>query len=427
MNNPDVLERLKHLHPKIIDLSLERVERLLERLGRPQDRLAPVVHVAGTNGKGSLIACLRACLKAAGNKVHVYTSPHLVRFNERILVAGEEIDDNTLQGLLEECEEVNGGGPITFFEITTAAALLAFTRRPADIVLLETGLGGRLDATNVVNRPALCAITPISADHQQFLGAALAEIAGEKAGILKRGVPCIVAAQDPEAMEIIDKRADEVGAPLYTENREWRVRREDDAMIYEEDGMIRRLPPPGLIGAHQVQNAGMAVACLRRLSRFYVPNDAVAEGLTEAIWPGRLQRLNRGALVEMLPPGWELWLDGAHNPSAAAALAVQARSWSDKPLHLVMGMTTGRDPEAFLTPLAKLIKTLRAVAIPGEESSLRAEEISRCGLDLNIDAKPVADVAEAIRDIVNSFPAPARVLVCGSLYLVGATLTCNDK
>lgn len=403
---------------------------MLERLGRPQDLPVPVVHVAGTNGKGSLIACLRACLEAAGNKVHVYTSPHLVRFNERILTAGEEIGDGMLRDLLEECEKVNDGEPVTFFEITTAAAFLAFSRQAADIVLLETGLGGRLDATNVIKRPALCAITPVSIDHQQFLGDTLAEIAGEKAGILKPGVPCVIAAQDPEAMEAITRRAAEVGAPLYAQNREWRVRREGDAMIYEEDGTIRRLPPPGLVGAHQIQNAGMAVACLRRLSGFPATDGAVAEGLTGAIWPGRLQRLRRGPLAEMLPTDWELWLDGGHNPSAAAALAVQARSWSDKPLHLVMGMIKGKNPAAFLEPLAGTVKTLRAVAIPGEECSLTAEEVSRRGLDLGMDAKSADDAPAAIRDIVNSFPAPARILVCGSLYLAGAVLrdaTCSDR
>jgi dihydrofolate synthase / folylpolyglutamate synthase len=316
-----VLIRLMSLHPKKIDLTLGRVERLLAALGNPQDKLPPVIHVAGTNGKGSTVATMRACLEAAEYRVHAYTSPHLVRFHERIRIAGALIDEDALLAALDECERANRGAPITFFEITTAAAFLAFARAPADIVLLETGLGGRLDATNVIRHPATTAITPISLDHQAFLGDTIAAIAGEKAGILKQGAPAVIGPQPDEAAAVIESRALAIGAPLYRWHREWRCEAFGPGMRYEGEKWRLDLPPSSLPGAHQIGNAGIALACLERLDGFSLSQEALAAGLRRIDWPARMQRLTRGPLAEILPPGWEAWLDGGHNPGAGQVLA----------------------------------------------------------------------------------------------------------
>src|SRR5947208_1337665 len=310
----ELLAELKALHPRRMDLSLGRIERLLAALGNPQDRLPPVIHIAGTNGKGSTVATLRACLEAAVYRVHVYTSPHLVRFHERIRLAGQLIKEDSLLALLEECERANAGAPITFFEITTAAAFLAFARVPADIVLLETGLGGRLDTTNVVRHPAVAAITPVSLDHQAFLGDTVAAIAGEKAGILKPGVPAVIGPQPDDAAGVIEARAAAIGAPLYRWQKEWRCDPQPPpaagGMRYEGGRWRLDLPLPALAGLHQTANAGTAIACLEQLSGFSLPASAISDGLRHIDWPARLQRLTRGPLVAMLPAGSELWLDG---------------------------------------------------------------------------------------------------------------------
>jgi len=372
---PDaVLERLKGLHPKVIDLALDRVERMLAALGNPQRSLPPVVHLAGTNGKGSTTANLRAMAEAAGQKVHAYTSPHLVRFAERIRVAGQIIGDEALTGLLEECERRNDGSAITFFEVTTAAAFLAFARTPADLCLLETGLGGRVDATNVVERPALTVLTPISLDHQAFLGETIAAIAGEKAGILKPGVACVCAAQPPEALAVIEARARELGAPLYLEGRDWSVT--ETAFVMGDKRLA--MPRPALAGAHQIHNSGLAAACAVLLG---LPDQAILAGITRTEWPARLQRLTQGPLVAMLPAGWELWLDGGHNPAAGEILADWAKTQADLPLRAVVGMLNTKDSQGFLAPLAGQVQDLRTVAIPGEPNSLSAEEVA---------AKPIA-------------------------------------
>ncbi|MGH7031726.1 MAG: bifunctional folylpolyglutamate synthase/dihydrofolate synthase, partial [Stellaceae bacterium] len=333
-----VLARLTRLHPKLIDLSLGRIEGLLAALGNPHEKLPPVIHVAGTNGKGSAIATMRACLEGGGYRVHAYISPHLVRFHERIRLAGELIDEDRLIELLEECERANGGAPITYFEITTAAAFLAFARTPADIVLLETGLGGRLDATNVIRCPAATAITPVSLDHQAFLGDTITAIAGEKAGILKPGSPAIIGPQPAQAAEVFATRAAELAVPLYRFGAEWRCEPDGGGMRYEGPRWRLDLPLPSLLGAHQIINAGTAIACLEQLTGLPLSRDAIAAGLRRINWPARLQRLSRGALVEMLPEGWELWLDGGHNPGAGEVLAAVAASWRDRALYLVVGM-----------------------------------------------------------------------------------------
>ncbi len=381
-----------------------------------------MVHVAGTNGKGSLIAILKAILEAAGNSVHAYTSPHLVRFNERISVSGRAIADDALTAVLERCEAANGDRPITYFEITTAAAFLAFADAPADVVLLETGLGGRFDATNVIARPALCAITPVSRDHVRFLGEDIAAIAFEKAGILKPGVACIVAPQETAAMGVIETRAREVGATLVCGGRDWRVEEAGDGMAYIEDGERLELPMPALAGPHQIVNAGGAIACARRLSGVTVDAEAIARGLRAVRWPARLQKLTAGALARLAGPDWELWLDGGHNRAAAEALARVAEGWRDRPLYLVLGAMNNRDPGDFLAPLAGLPRGLCAVAIPGQENSLSAEDVAAAARDAGFDAVPSESLVNAVSDIVNKDGEGGRILICGSLYLAGAAL-----
>ena len=419
-----VLTRLMRLHPKKIDLSLGRVERLLAALGDPQDSLPPVVHVAGTNGKGSTVATLRACLEAAGYRVHVYTSPHLVRFHERIRLAGQLIDEDALLAVLEECERANGDAPVTFFEVTTAAAFVAFTRTPADIVLLETGLGGRLDATNVVRLPAVTAITPISLDHQSFLGDTVALIAGEKAGILKPGVPAVIGPQPADAAGVIAARAAIIGAPLYRCGQEWHCDAATDGMRYAGRRWRLDLPLPSLPGSHQIANAGAAIACLEQLAGFLLPQHAIAAGLRAIEWPARLQHLVRGPLVDALPTGWELWLDGGHNPAAGEILADAACGWRDRPLHLIVGMLNTKDAAGFLAPLAPDVRTLEAVTIPAEENSHPAALIAVAARSLGIAAHESASVAAALGTIIGD-GEPGRVLICGSLHLAGLVLADN--
>ncbi len=419
-----VLARLTRLHPKLIDLSLGRIEGLLAALGNPQDKLPPVVHVAGTNGKGSTIATLRACLEAGGYRVHAYISPHLVRFHERVRLAGQLIGEDRLIELLEECERVNQGKPITYFEITTAAAFLAFARTPANIVLLETGLGGRLDATNVVRRPAATAITPISFDHQAFLGDTIAAIAGEKAGILKPGAPAIIGPQPPEAAAVFAARAGEIGAPLFRFGAEWRCAADTGGMRYEGPRWQFELPSPSLIGAHQIINSGTAIACLEQLAGFPMSHDAIAEGLRYIDWPARLQRLTRGPLVQILPAGSELWLDGGHNPGAGEVLGAAAAGWHDRPLFLVVGMLNTKDAAGFLAPLAPHARALYAVTIPGEDNPLPAAAIAVAARSVGIPAEESPSTAAAVHAAAAQ-AGNARVLICGSLHLAGTVLAEN--
>ncbi len=409
------------LHPKLIDLSLGRIERLLAALEHPEQRLPPVVHVTGTNGKGSVIAYMRACLEAAGHRVHAYTSPHLVRFAERIRLTGEVIEEDHLAALLAECEAVNRGQPITFFEVTTAAAFLAFSRAPADVLLLENGLGGRLDATNVVARPALCAITPVSIDHTQYLGEGLAAIAGEKAGILKRGVTAVIGRQPGEAAEVIAARAKALGVPLVRHGAEFGGEATADGFRYVSSDVTFELPRPALVGPHQIDNAATAVACLGQLSDLAVGADDLAEGLRAVRWPARLERLDRGPLVARVGSGWELWLDAGHNAAAGRALADAARAWRDRPLHLVVGMLNTKDPEGFLRPLANTAADVTCLAIPGEPASLSADETAVAARAAGLDARTAQSVEAAIEAIADTAPA-GRILICGSIYLVGQLL-----
>jgi dihydrofolate synthase/folylpolyglutamate synthase len=417
-----ILARLQGLHPKVIDLSLERIERLLARLGHPERALAPVVHIAGTNGKGSTLAMLDAMLRAAGRRVQRYISPHLVRFDERILFDGRPIAEAELSDVLDVCERVNDGAPITFFEITTAAAFLAFARHPADAVLLETGLGGRLDATNVVERPRLTALASISLDHQAFLGERLEQIAFEKAGILKPGVPCIVGPQPQEALAVIERRAHEVDAPLSVHGRDWLARQEGDRLAVRIGDAAWDLPLPALAGRHQIDNAGVAVACALALRDLAPDARSLAEGLRTVEWPGRLQRLTRGPLVSSLPAGCELWLDGGHNPAAGEALAASLNGAGARPLHLVVGMLSTKDEVGFLRPLAPLARSVHTVPVPDEPASRDPVEAAALARRHGIAATPAPDLASALRAVADTAPDAARVLVCGSLYLAGHVL-----
>ena len=415
-----ILQRMMDLHPKIIDLTLDRVWRLLEALGKPHLDMPPVIHIAGTNGKGSTQAMIRAGLEGVGKSVHAYTSPHLARFHERIRLAGELISEEHLTEILDECYEANGGEDITYFEITTCAAILAFARTPADYTLLEVGLGGRLDATNVPEKPALTVITPVSIDHQQFLGETLPEIAGEKAGIIKRGVPCVVGLQDDEALEVIEARAAKLGAPLMVYGQHWHVWEERGRLVYQDENGLLDLPLPSLIGLHQIMNAGIAIAALRALG---CDEAACEAAMTGATWPARMQRLKTGPLIEAAGHA-ELWLDGGHNAAAGVALAEVLRELPPRPTHLICGMLNTKDVTGYLRPLADVADTLTAVSIPGEANTLPAGTTAEAAQSVGIEAFIADDVASALADCVEKDPM-GRVLICGSLYLAGAILREN--
>ena len=415
-----ILERMMALHPKIIDLTLDRVWRLLAALDNPQDRLAPVIHLAGTNGKGSTQAMIRAGLEGMGKSVHAYTSPHLARFHERIRLAGELISEAQLTEVLDECYAANGSADITYFEITTCAALLAFARTPADYTLLEVGLGGRLDATNVIDAPALTVITPVSIDHEQFLGNTLGKIAFEKAGILKRGVPCVVGPQQDEALEVIERQAAKVGAPLIVHGQHWHVYEERGRLIYQDETGLLDLPMPALPGAHQMQNAGAALAALRHLG---ADEAACVAAMENVFWPARMQRLRQGPLVEAAPEV-ELWLDGGHNAAAGQALGAHLAKLPKRSTHLICGMLNTKDISGYLAPLAAEAESLIAVSIPGEQNTLPAEETAAAARAVGLAAQEAETVEAALRDVVARDPQ-ARVLICGSLYLAGAILREN--
>jgi dihydrofolate synthase/folylpolyglutamate synthase len=418
MANPidSVMDRLMGLHPRLIDLSLDRLMALLEKLGSPERHLPPIVHVAGTNGKGSTCAFVRAIGEAAGMRVHVYTSPHLIRFNERIRLAGALVPDEMLLAALEEVERINDRAPITVFEVTTAVAFLLFARVPADLCVLEVGLGGRFDATNVTPPPATTAITSISMDHRELLGDSLPIIAFEKAGIMKPGVPAAIGAQPAEVAAVLMARAAEIGAPVMQRGREWEVTPTASGFHYQDRRGTLTLPPPGLPGAFQLDNAGIAIAALRATVLPIAPQ-AIAAGIAGAEWPARMQRLV-GRLARMLPPDWELWLDGGHNPGAGVVLADHLRAWSDQPAHLVVGMKQAKDSAAFLSPLLPLASTLWAVREAHQYSALPIEAIVAASGGV---ARPGPTVIDALRAIPRN-TGPARVLICGSLYLAGEVL-----
>ncbi len=427
----DLLDRMKQLHPLLIDLSLDRVERLLGELDNPHERLPPVVHIAGTNGKGSTTAFLKAMLEAAGKRVHVYTSPHLVRFNERIALAGpngaQPIDEAALTALLARVEAVNAGQPITFFEITTAAAFLAFAEAPADFLLLEVGLGGRLDTTNVVAKPALTVITPISMDHADKLGDTVEKITAEKAGIMKRGAACVVARQTPEVDDVLDAEARKRGARIIRWGEHFDAFAQRGRFVFQREDRLLDLPLPALIGPHQIVNAGTAVAAALELG---IHEQAIAAGLTNARWPGRMQLLGRGALTRNIRPDCEVWLDGGHNPAAGEALArtlADLEERSPRPLALVVGMMGQKDAVGFLQPFVGLARQVVTVPVPGAHLPPQPPEaLAEVARSVGLNAEAADNIATALKIAADTTDGPLRILICGSLYLAGHVLALQD-
>jgi dihydrofolate synthase/folylpolyglutamate synthase len=429
-----LLARFLALHPKLIDLSLGRVLRLLERLGDPQKKLPPVIHVAGTNGKGSTIAFMRAILEAAGLSVHVYTSPHLVRFHERIRLGrpggGRFVDEALLVDALERCEKANAGDAITFFEITNAAAFLLFSEHKADVVLLEVGLGGRYDATNVIDHPACTVVTPVSLDHSEYLGDSVTKIAGEKAGIFKRGAPAVIAPQEPEPTAVLEAAAERVGASkILVGLQDFNVHEDGGRLVYEDGDGLLDLALPRLAGRHQHINAGTAIAALRAAGYGGLPASAFERGMTEAEWPARLQRLARGRLAELAPAGAELWLDGGHNPDGGRVLAQAMADLEEKnpaPLVMIAGLLATKDAKATLGHFKGLAQGLFAVSMQNQLAARPAEEVAALAREVGLKAEVAGSVEQALREIAaRSWPAPPRILICGSLYLAGEVLSAN--
>ena len=434
-----LLAEMKLFHPKLIDLSLGRVERLLAKLGNPEEKLPPVVHIAGTNGKGSVTAYLKAMFEAAGKRVHAYTSPHLVRFHERISIAGAfgkscAIGEDALVDVLMRVNAVNDGDDITQFEITTAAAFLAFSETPADVLLLEVGLGGRLDATNVIKKPALTVITPISMDHAEKLGPTLAKIAGEKAGILKTGVYGVVAPQEDDVLKVIEARARSVRAPLVVAGRDFDAYEQSGRLIVQREDRLLDLPVPALIGRHQITNAGTAVVAALQITGelpdLALDESAIEKGLRSVEWPARMQRLTGGPLPNILGPDCELWLDGGHNPAAGDMLADTLASFeekSPKPTYLVVGMMGQKDALGFLAPFRGLVRLIYTVPIPGAHEAPHSEgNLAEIARSAGLNAVARSGVLDALSAIADSAPGEKRVLICGSLYLAGHVLALQE-
>jgi dihydrofolate synthase / folylpolyglutamate synthase len=428
-----ILDRLTALHPKRIDLSLGRIETLLAALDHPERKLPPVIHVAGTNGKGSTVTFLRTIMEAAGLCVHTYTSPHLVRFNERFRIGakgeGQLVSDDELAAAMEDCERANAGRPITVFEITTAAGLLLFSRHPADVLVLEVGLGGRLDATNVIEAPIASVITRISIDHTDFLGTSLAQIAAEKAGIIKRNVPAIIAAQHRDALQVIERQAARLKAPLRIAGEDFTATEEHGRLVYQDDNGLLDLPPPRLYGRHQYENAGLAIATLRALDRFKIPHAAYETGIGKADWPARMNRLTQGRLVDLAPAGSEVWLDGGHNPDGGRAVAAAFADLEERvsrPLVMIVGMLASKDCDGFLRNFAGLARRMIAVPVPGSEKSVPAEALADTARSIGLSATSrdnLEEAFEAVRKL--DLDPPPRVLITGSLYLAGEVLKQN--
>jgi dihydrofolate synthase/folylpolyglutamate synthase len=428
-----ILARLLELHPKKIDLSLDRMVRILDRLDHPERALPPVIHVAGTNGKGSVIAFMRAILEAGGRSVHVYTSPHLVRFNERFRLGspdgGKLVDDATLAAALAECEHANQNAPITVFEMETAAALLLFARNPADMLLLEVGLGGRLDATNVVEQPRATVVTPISIDHIDFLGSDLEGIAREKAGIFKRGAPAFAAPQPRDALRVLEREAARLLVPLKIAGEDWIATEERGRLVYQDEHGLLDLPSPKLFGRHQFDNAGVAIATLRSLPELQLPSAAFETGLANVTWPARLQRLSQGRLVALTPDGGELWLDGGHNPDGGRAVSAALADLEERvsrPLILIVGMLSSKDSGGFLRNFTGLARRVIAVPIQGQEKALPVEAIAGVARQAGIPADTSDSLQSALAAIATlEFDPPPRILITGSLYLAGEVLAQN--
>jgi dihydrofolate synthase/folylpolyglutamate synthase len=425
----DLIARLSTLHPKHIDLDLRRMQRLLERLGHPERNLPAVIHVAGTNGKGSTIAYLRAILEAANLRVHVYTSPYLVRINESFRLGGVLADDDALRAALEYCERVNDGAAITLFEMQTAAAFWLFSQTLAEVVLLETGLGGRLDATNVLDAPLATVITPVGMDHTGYLGNTLAEIAGEKAGIIKRNVPVVVAEQPPEVLEVIERQAQRIRAPLHVFGQHWHVNVERGRLVYQDERGLMDLAAPKLFGRHQFYNAGLAIATLRAQDTLRIDAAAFEAGIVNAEWPARMQRLSSGTLLEMAPHGSELWLDGGHNADGGRVIAAALGDLEERvsrPLVVIAGMMADKDAESFLANFAGLTRHIIALAIPDREAAMSTDRLADAARRLGMRVDSAAGIEAALRALTRlAWEVPPRILITGSLYLAGHVLAVN--
>ena len=429
----ELIARLSALHPRTIDLGLDRMHALLARLAHPERKLAPVIHVAGTNGKGSTIAYLRAILEAAGLRVHVYTSPCLVRINECFRLGhrggGMLVGDDELRAVLEHCERINNGAPVTIFEIETAAAFCLFAQHPADVVLLEVGLGGRLDATNVIEAPVASVIAPVSIDHTEFLGHSLAAIAGEKAAIIKRSAPVVCAEQAPEAMAVIEAQARRLHAPLHAAGQQWHVSVERGRLVYQDERGLMDLAAPKLFGRHQFDNAGLAIATLRAIEGFKIGMPAFEAGIVNADWPARMQRLVSGRLVDRGPPGCEIWLDGGHNADggrvAAAALGDLEERVS-RPLVVIAGMMANKDAGAFLANFTGLTRHIMAVPIPDRDNSMPQDRLADAARALGMRVENATSVEAALHTLSRlAYEVPPRILITGSLYLAGHVLAAN--
>ncbi|WP_232214968.1 bifunctional folylpolyglutamate synthase/dihydrofolate synthase [Neorickettsia helminthoeca] len=406
--------------PLEIDLELYRVIDVLERLGSPHRKVPPVMHVAGTNGKGSTIAFLRSILKSAGYSLNIYTSPHLRYFNERIVICNEEISDRALYDVLEDVRVASKGEKLTFFEGTTLAAILAFSRTNADFSLIETGMGGRLDATNVFPKPLITIITSIDLDHTEYLGRSTPEIAYEKSGIMKNGVSCVVAGQTDEVMKVIEKVAAMRRAPVFRQGYEWNVSKSQGCLLFETGGYQELYSLPNLRGDHQIVNAGNTVAAVTILRNKYgydaITAESINEGLSNAIWPARLQRVSRNTneLVRILPQGWELYIDGAHNPAGAKTIS----EWlGESKAHIILGMTRGKDVKEFLSRIKSNIETIAVVCVQGEPRSQTLEEISKPVLELGCDCFKSASLKDAVQNAVYTKSGVTKIIICGSLFL----------
>lgn len=429
----EILARLSRLHPKSIDLSLDRMQRLMAQLGNPERKLPPVIHVAGTNGKGSTIAYLRAILEAAGLRVHVYTSPHLVRMNESIRLgevgAGVLVGDDELLTAFAEVERVNAGAPITLFEAETAVAFDLFAKHPADVALLEVGLGGRLDATNVIDTPSACVLTPIAIDHTDFLGNTLLKIVAEKAGIIKRRVPVITAEQTPEATAVIEQQARKMHAPLHSAGQEWHVTIERGRLVYQDDRGLMDLAAPRLFGRHQFGNAGLAIATLRALDILKIDPVAYETGVARAEWPARMQRLATGKLVEAAPPDSEIWLDGGHNADGGRVIAAALGDLEERvsrPLVVIAGMMANKDATGFLANFAGQTRHIIAVKIPGRDGVMAPDALADAARSLGMRVETAPSVAAALQSLTRlAYEVPPRILIAGSLYLAGHVLAEN--
>ncbi|MGI9570860.1 MAG: bifunctional folylpolyglutamate synthase/dihydrofolate synthase, partial [Desulfobulbia bacterium] len=425
---------LESLHPRSIDLSLDRVYRLAELLGHPETALPEVVHVAGTNGKGSVIAFLEAMLRAEGNKVHVFNSPHLLKFHERIRLDGSQgsqpISEENLIEVLQRAHAANAGLPITFFEITTLAAFLAFSENPAEYLLLETGLGGRLDATNIVTNPKLTIITPVSIDHTSFLGNSILQIAAEKAGILKQGIPCVLSPQNIEAYDVIASKAEQLSCRLIAAGRDWDVYEQAGRLIYQEENSLQDLPLPRLVGRHQLENAGTAISAFKYLSKSPTSDHSIEQGLLLAKWPGRLELLELGALHKLVCPGTEIWVDGGHNPAAGQVIARSLAELEDrapKPLQLIVGMMNNKNVSEFVEGFDGLAEFVATIPITGTENSHPAQTIAEISSNAGLNSRAFGSLEEALKACNCQNSGPVRILICGSLYLAGGALRLHGE